>query len=305
MQRSVRIFADDLTGAADTGVSLLGHGAPVILGLDAGSTAGDLVDLDIRDATDDVACRRLARIVPLLSGEDDILVLKVDSTLRGPVTRIVETALSLGTQAIICPAFPETGRTVRAGHVLLHGEPVDATAFGRSQGLTTSHARVPGEPAGPEDIVAGRAGLLRMDANSAEDLDRIARAVLEARHTPIVIGSGGIARALMRVMGAASPPPLPQISGPVLWVAGSAAPILRTQIARLGPLEAPETAAPGADACLLAPLAAESAPLDPSFAGAIVSRAAASASRFATIFASGGATARALLDALGRVRGGG
>ena len=80
------------------------------------------------------AATETARTVHALSRSVDRLFLKIDSTARGSIDGQVAGALTAwqvdhpDAVAVICPAFPDLGRTVLDGRVLVNGQPVHETA---------------------------------------------------------------------------------------------------------------------------------------------------------------------------------
>ena len=89
----------------------------------------------VRAAADDVAAERTAAAVrELLARGCDRLYVKIDSTMRGSVAGQLRGALAAwaekhtGAGAVLCPAFPDQGRTVVGGQVLVDGVPVARTA---------------------------------------------------------------------------------------------------------------------------------------------------------------------------------
>jgi D-threonate/D-erythronate kinase len=257
------VVADDLTGAADSGVQLARAGyrtAVAFLGAELGSDAGlDAVvaDTDSRAAGAAVAGERVRAATARLAGAR-ILIKKVDSTLRGPVA--AELAAALGASgrraAVIAPAFPAAGRTTVDGVQLVGGEPVDATRFAADPVSPVREARLPAllEAAGLDGVAVVRAGdggglaaALRVarcvvaDARTDDDLDAIVRAVPDPASV-LWVGSAGLARAL----GAAHPGPGAAADAPAgdpeartLVVVGSANGVAREQVARLARAEVP------------------------------------------------------------------
>ena len=138
----VLIVADDLTGAMDSagpfaevGVETWVVAAP--MQCDPATIARARVvsvNTDSRQLPAAQAATRVREIVGRLGpGDFDVVVKKVDSTLRGNV--VAETLALLeasGRQrAVIAPAFPAQGRTVKDGVVHVNGVPLAQTAFAR------------------------------------------------------------------------------------------------------------------------------------------------------------------------------
>ncbi len=86
------------------------------------------VDLDVRERSDADARRAIVEAIARL-GADTIdaehrVFVKIDSTLRGPIAGLIDGALSASgrTLAVVAPAFPEQGRHVRDGRLVVNGE---------------------------------------------------------------------------------------------------------------------------------------------------------------------------------------
>ena len=256
----VAVIADDLTGAADTGVQLvragyrtavafLGSPLPPAEGLDAVAADTDSRGVDAAEAAE-----RAARAAADLGGAE-ILYKKLDSTLRGPVAEELGAALAgSGRRAgILAPAFPPAGRTTRDGVQLVDGVPVHETAFARDPTWPVREARLPAllERAGlgpvrvlpalgrpdPERVAREleAAAWLVADAGDDDDLEALVRSVPDPAGV-LWAGSAGLAGALGRVhpgpreeAAPAHEPP----EAPPLLVLGSANPVVREQVERL------------------------------------------------------------------------
>jgi uncharacterized protein YgbK (DUF1537 family) len=125
------IIADDLTGAADTALSFWETGIAATIQLDLAegaitttSLAAIAVDTDSRHLAPDEAGQRVAQAIRHLQAAGiDRFYKKIDSTLRGNIGAEIEAALDAtqASHAIVCPAFPATGRTVVHGRVQVDG----------------------------------------------------------------------------------------------------------------------------------------------------------------------------------------
>ena len=130
----VAIIADDLTGAADTGVQLAraGYRTAVAFRDTPIPPAEDLdavvLDTDSRAMPDGFAARRVLETMRAVRYAR-IVYKKLDSTLRGPIA--AELAAALGAsgrdRAVVAPAFPAAGRTTVDGVQLVRGVPVQET----------------------------------------------------------------------------------------------------------------------------------------------------------------------------------
>jgi uncharacterized protein YgbK (DUF1537 family) len=220
----VAVIADDLTGAADTGIAFALAGLPTFVAFGQKPPPADArivaFDTDSRALAADAAAAS-ATSATLRARERGARTIykKIDSTLRGnvgPETAAIFRAASEGGMpavVIACPAFPAMGRTTRAGRVLVSGVPLEDTEVWRKSGMT-----------GPADLAAmlTRAGLrtalvdlasihkgvlpegpeaLVCDAEDENDLRRIAEAGAKLRARVVWVGSGGLARHLPKALG--------------------------------------------------------------------------------------------------------
>ena len=249
------IVADDLTGAADAGVSFASAGFATTVTWSVGDLESllrgcDAIAIDVETRTRDeadavaqvsaaVSALRLHRVATLYK--------KSDSLLRGHVG--VEAAAALeawhpDALAIAAFAFPDAGRTTVHGrqhaHELGDGAPI-APLF-RQAGLPTTVLELDAIRSGRvsdhvADAVARQARVICCDAATNEDLSRIVR-VGEGLKSPVVwIGSGGLARAVASASTArhhrsGQTGPRPSQSGPVMLVCGSVSTIAQQQISR-------------------------------------------------------------------------
>lgn len=204
------MIADDLTGACDAGVAF----APAVVAL------RETVELNPDDALietthsrGEVAEVAAARVTALMRRlpRADVLFKKIDSIMRGNVRAELEAMLagSGRSRAIVCPAFPEQGRTVVDGRA----EPAGIDLRVLLAGL-------------PVDIP---------DAVTADDLKRIAAGADPRRD--LFVGSAGLARAV-----GSTPPrltrPAKRGRGAALLCVGSVHPITLDQLNQLDPGDA-------------------------------------------------------------------
>ncbi|HEX4342701.1 MAG TPA: four-carbon acid sugar kinase family protein [Verrucomicrobiae bacterium] len=133
----IGVIADDLTGAAEIGAIGLRYGMrSQILTNGKGGGDADLicVDTDSRACDPDDAAKRVAAAANLLrKAGAEWIYKKVDSVLRGHA--IVETEAAMGqlkfTRAILAPANPSLGRTIRGGRYFVKGRLIHKTEFAR------------------------------------------------------------------------------------------------------------------------------------------------------------------------------
>ncbi|WP_419997821.1 four-carbon acid sugar kinase family protein [Streptomyces boninensis] len=225
MRYDVAIIADDLTGAGDTAVQFAHAGRPAVLRLRDGSAEGSgatdgsdggdasvvAVTTDSRALPEAEAANQVRRAATgLLRHGVRHVFKKVDSTLRGPVRAETDALLDVlapGAIALVCPAFPAVGRTVVDGTLLVDGRPVSETSVGRDPVTPVTVSHLPtlldaplvrlaprGTPASWADAVcAAGSRVVVLDAAGDEDLDRIARTVVELGEQALPVGSAGLA----------------------------------------------------------------------------------------------------------------
>jgi uncharacterized protein YgbK (DUF1537 family) len=228
----VRVWADDLTGALDTGAQFTGLLGPLPVLLQGELPAGGSAAWDnaTRDKPWETARSGIPLIVDFLAPAD-LPYLKVDSLLRGHSLADLAATFTQGRyrRCILAPAFPMHGRVTRGG-VQLRREPsggwlpVAPALVDALLGLGVA-ARLAPTP----DRIDGT-GIIVCDAESDEHLARIARhgrQLIAAGDGPTLwSGSAGLAAAL-----AGRPPPLlrPR-AAPLLLVTGSAHAQSRAQL---------------------------------------------------------------------------
>lgn len=257
------VVADDLTGAADTGVQFSQRGLRTVVLLDLAalsrSSGSDVVVLDTesrglpagpaRDAVR-TACARLRAIGVRR------LYKKIDSTLRGHVGAEIRGALEgFGSAlALVAPAFPENGRTVADGVVLVHGRPLAESPFAHDPVFPVTESRLVPLLAAPADSavihiplsviregeerlraavirVAGTGTrLVALDGVTPEDLRLIARVAASLDVPHILCGSAGLARAVVAQTAPGAGRPFATRCGAVLVISGSRHPASREQI---------------------------------------------------------------------------
>lgn len=252
----VAIIADDLTGAADSGVQLARSGYRTVVVFRGASIPSDndldavAVDTDSRSLPAGFAAKRVVETGHAVR-EARIVYKKIDSTLRGPIGAELAAALAATRRkkALIAPAFPSTGRETKDGTQLVHGEPVHETdlskdpvtpvleshipsllahAFGNVVALSVTEVRN-GERV--RDALEGD-NCVVADAESDGDLEALVRAVPDPSSI-LWVGSAGLARALGEVYpGAHNGVPTGSLvpASAVLAVVGSVNEVAREQL---------------------------------------------------------------------------
>jgi D-threonate/D-erythronate kinase len=253
----VGIIADDLTGAADTGVQLARAGyrtavafrdAPIPPAEDLDAVA---LDTDSRAMPAGFAAKRVME-AGLTVREAYIVYKKLDSTLRGPIA--AELAAALGAsgrdRAVVAPAFPAAGRTTVEGVQLVRGVPVDETEAKDDPRTPVHEGHVPTLLAAAfpsvvslsaEDLAdpatvrraLEEARCVVADAARDEDLEALVRAVPDPSEV-LWAGSAGLAVALGRVYPGPHTATTPSArTSRVLVVVGSLSKVARGQLRSL------------------------------------------------------------------------
>jgi uncharacterized protein YgbK (DUF1537 family) len=256
----LHVIADDLTGACDVGAALLPWPVPVVVSPDgrAGGDDGDRLvirNTQSRTLPPALAARRVREALAGSSGDDGIVLKKIDTGLRGHLGAELEAAMgAIGARrAFVLPAIPEVGRTTVGGEQRIDGVPVHRTAFAddphnpvresqvgaviargsdrRTTTVTLDALRGPDGP-GPA-IDATDASIVVLDAETEADLAAGVGALLRRPRPLLLVGSTGLARALRAALGpgaAPAPAPVWPVSGRgTLVVVGSAHPVARAQ----------------------------------------------------------------------------
>jgi D-threonate/D-erythronate kinase len=216
---SLRLLADDLTGALDTAAEFVGAFGPleVVWSARPPHAASFAIDSGTREVGSDEAFAIVSRLAPLLDGAT-IAYKKIDSLLRGPWVAELDACLRGGRwdACIVAPAFPHQGRVTRNGRQFSRGADGGWTAAGndivaqlQARGMD---ARI-GDPA-----EALQNGISVFDADADADLDRVAGIGRAFRGRLLWCGSGGLAAALARGTDVAIPRTL---KTPVLGIFGS------------------------------------------------------------------------------------
>ena len=131
----IGVIADDLTGAAELGAVGLRHGLRAeIVRRGEPSGRADLVcvDTDSRSCEPAAAAKRSAAAAKMLRAAGaQWIYKKVDSVLRGQVTAEVEAVMKQLKleRALLLPANPSLGRTIRDGQYFVQGKPIHKTEF--------------------------------------------------------------------------------------------------------------------------------------------------------------------------------
>nr|WP_319475185.1 four-carbon acid sugar kinase family protein [uncultured Sphaerochaeta sp.] len=214
------IVADDFTGANDSGLQLRRKGLSTHVTIGSHRASEKSIEALVLDTesrnTDEAEASALVRsaLKGLDAGSFSMVMKKIDSTLRGNIcTEVMEVAAFCAAElVIVSPAFPDQGRTVEGGRLLVHGKPL----------LETEHGKDPRKPVEEDNLVtlfskgqnmytvvhqaAGAAfpdleekTILVCDANTQEDLFRLVMLARKREEKVLYVGSAGLADALCNV----------------------------------------------------------------------------------------------------------
>ncbi len=253
----IAVIADDLTGAADTGVQLTRAGyrtAVVFRGSDppaAGNLEAVAVDTDSRAMPAGFAARRVVEAAHTVR-DAKVVYKKIDSTLRGPISAEISAALGATgrEKAVVAPAFPRAGRATVDGVQLVRGIPVHETEARKDPRTPVCEGHLPtlleavgpvaslnvadlGDPETVRRALAG-ARCVVADAEDETHLEALVRAMPD--HSAVLwTGSAGLALAFGTVhpgprVGESSPTHDP--ASAVLVVVGSLSGVSRGQLQR-------------------------------------------------------------------------
>jgi uncharacterized protein YgbK (DUF1537 family) len=264
---TVGVLADDLTGAMDGGVRLLGAGLSVRVCIEpnelaamAGETDVLVVDTETRNIEPRrAAARVLSAVSELTDAGFPLGYKKIDSTLRGNLGAELEAVLTSGAakRVVVAPALPHNGRTTRGGIHYVEGRPLAETEFARDPLAPVEHSRIRDViteqcprrttelglddirggalPAALSELFALGVQIVVADAETDEDLSGLALAAESAGALPC--GSAGWLEAVGRRMSGRSSKDTGRFEprgGPVLVVSGSPSAVSKEQINRAG-----------------------------------------------------------------------
>lgn len=248
MGESVLIVADDLSGAADSGVAFAVHGMDTAVVWDGAAWGGDVlvVDTDSRHCPADRA-GELAAAALRDHGHERLVFKKIDSTLRGNLRAEISALAGHGRPVVVCPASPATGRIVLDGVLHVDGIPLHHTDSWAVEGSSPPRsvadalrpltaAAVPLSVLRGPDAAASLAQALTTadvvvcDAVTTEDLRAVVAAGFELSRSPHWVGSAGLAEALASALRPnAHRSRGPAVAGSTLAVIGSAHAASRAQ----------------------------------------------------------------------------
>ncbi|MBB4421633.1 uncharacterized protein YgbK (DUF1537 family) [Bradyrhizobium sp. CIR48] len=231
---SVRLLADDLTGALDTAAEFVGLCGPfdvvwsgALAPLESGSLA---IDSGTRERSKAESVEIVGRLAPHLQG-GTIAYKKVDSLLRGAWAAELDACLRSGHWAscVVAPAFDYQGRRTVGGQQFARTVHGDWHRVGDNLLDQLRQDGIEARQGTAETLSQG--GVQVFDAESDLDLDRVVEMARRMPGPVLWCGSGGLAGALARGQGAAAPS---QLKRPVLGLFGSDQAATASQLAACG-----------------------------------------------------------------------
>ena len=263
MPHCLQVIADDLSGAAECAAALAQASvspAPLVVTGPLPDGGNWVVDSDSRAQEAPVAVARVAAIVRDASShraDGDLLFKKIDSTLRGHVAQELRAVFEVPgavQAAIVCPALPTQGRTLKDGVLHVHGQ-ARFDASGQALDLPRMLASVDEHllllrPTKTQtaaalarellSVLARGSRVIVVDAADAEDLGRLALAIVivSRSYRLLAVGAAGLAKALATELLQAGGPEHPMLAPsrnhpPIVAVIGSSSTVTTQQVDEL------------------------------------------------------------------------
>lgn len=232
--QSLRLLADDLTGALDTSAELVGAFGPLDVYWSADEAQRDdasfVFDSGSRELDAVQAAASVQRLTPLLCGAA-IAFKKMDSLLRGPWAAEIAACLQAGSwdASIVAPAFVHQGRRTRAGRQYALGPDGNWNVVGGNlvEELRRHHLETRLVDAKTNPKADLQPGVNVFDAETDLDLDRVVEIGRRYSGQVLWCGAGGLAAALARGTQASV---ARSLKTPVLGVFGSDHPATEAQL---------------------------------------------------------------------------
>ena len=218
---SLRLLADDLTGALDTSAELVGKFGPLEVCWSVSSITpaqpSFSIDSGTRERTADDAFAIVQELAPRLAGATTAYK-KIDSLLRGHWATELDACWQTGLweACVLAPAFAYQGRRTIDGQQYARGVDGRWSAVGRNLVEQLRDRKLEARRSRPADGL--RPGINVFDSEADNDLDWVVRAGQSYPGKLLWCGSGGLAGALAR---GADVWVSDSLKGPVLGVFGS------------------------------------------------------------------------------------
>jgi uncharacterized protein YgbK (DUF1537 family) len=267
----IAVIADDITGAADTGMQFCPAVGPVHM---ADAIEGELTTKAIQTAgvavfthtrhTDAATAAEIVRLVAdkIRRLKPQVIYKKMDSCLRGNLGAEIDTLLQAtdAMASFVAPAFPQQGRTTVNDCHLINAVPVAETEIGRDPLCPVRESRLSVLMAAQSRMPVGHIPLaciedgptalaervrillnrgcrhIVFDAERTLHLDAVASLARNNFEKILLAGSAGLAGSLSRIMAHEPPYPAAKERPKIkkwLFVCGSASRVLADQVALL------------------------------------------------------------------------
>lgn len=247
------IIADDFTGALDTGVQLVTHGAKVRvitnpmadLKTFADETEVLVVDAETRHLSAEDAYKVIKQITECaVAMQIPHLYKKTDSALRGNIGAELMAFMDAAGEKKLAfiPAFPEIGRCTVNGVQYIGDIPVAESVFGQDPFEPVKHSEVADiiheqskvhtHYASVDKTTMKENGIYVFDASSQEELETIGEKLLTNDKLHITAGCAGFGTVLPKLLGwqQREQMVLPALDKKLLVVCGSVNPITLEQL---------------------------------------------------------------------------
>lgn len=232
---TIRILADDLTGALDAAGCFATAASPLPVVFDSAllpQAKSWAVSTESRDLAESDAVARIAQFLPIFANHDGIAFKKIDSLLRGHVAAELAHLVGLSSfdTVVIAPAFPALDRVTRNGrqwaklagqnsHCMVGSDLVsDFARFGIDLKLGL-----------PDATQAGSPRVFLADAETDDDLKTIVDAGKRCGRV-LWCGCAGLAD-ILAGEGARAPSPM---APRMLVICGTRHPVASLQVKQLG-----------------------------------------------------------------------
>ncbi|MBR1759355.1 MAG: 4-hydroxythreonine-4-phosphate dehydrogenase PdxA [Lachnospiraceae bacterium] len=246
------VFADDFTGALDTGVTFASRGILTVVKTErnlegAEETEVLVIDTESRHLPPKVAYERLYLLGREAANVSAAYVLKkTDSAMRGNAgTEFAGLMAGIHANKLaFLPAYPETRRFVQDGVLLIDGVPVSQTGFGVDplnpvvhdlmKEILAEQTELP-ILSGKDYEAEGSEGIFVFEEKTREEMDAATEKLCRQGEKPVLLGGcAGVGISLAKVLADADASmELTMPKAPALIISGSVHPVSREQIQRV------------------------------------------------------------------------
>lgn len=231
----IGIIADDLTGAADTGVQFAKRGLTTLVIIDK-DYREDILDrmqilafnTNTRNVVPEIAYKRVNRVAKILKNKGvKCIYKKIDSTLRGNIGIEIESVMDVFDveTVILTASLPVHKRITVGGYQLVNQVPLQSSEIARNLNSSIPESHLPTliqsqtkrkvghinlsvvmqgiEALRQEILTHQKKGfeIIAVDAANKNDLATIANAIVAMELTKIIVGSAGLASELPSALG--------------------------------------------------------------------------------------------------------